>query len=69
MKKLSNTIKATRNIQIKELAKIIVGETNSLINQHMSSIHEVFGKGKEKGIEFWHRLFAKLTLKKLLQRN
>ena len=51
--KLLNTIEVSKEtFKSKELAKIIVGETNSLINQHMSSISEVFWIGKEKGIEF-----------------
>ena len=34
----------------KEIAKIMVGESNSLIKQHMSQIEFCFGKGKRKKI-------------------
>ena len=70
VKKLLNTIKATKEtFKSKELAKIIVGETNSLINQHMSSILEVFGIGKEKGIEFWHAVIRQTYVKEIITKE
>ena len=30
----------------KEIAKIMIGESNSLIKQHMSQIEDIFGRGK-----------------------
>ena len=68
--KLLNTIAATKEtFKSKELAKIIVGETNSLINQHMSSISEVFGIGKEKGIEFWHAVIRQTYVKEIVTKE
>ncbi len=70
VKKLLNTIKATKEtFKSKELAKIIVGETNSLINQHMSSILEVFGTGKEKKIEFWHAVIRQTYVKEIITKE
>ena len=53
----------------KELAKIMVGESNSLINQHMSTIVDVFESGKEKGIEFWHAIIRQTYVKKIITKE
>ena len=47
----------------KEMAKIMIGESNSLIKQHMSQIEDVFGKGQEKSIEFWHSVIRQIYVK------
>ena len=43
----------------------MVGESNSLINQHMGNISEVFGSGKEKG----SRILASCYSSNLCKRN
>ena len=53
----------------KEIAKVMVGETNSLINQHMNNIEEVFGKGKGKPIPFWHAVIRQAYVKKLITKE
>ncbi|MAO72307.1 MAG: DNA helicase RecQ [Flavobacteriales bacterium] len=53
----------------KELAKIMVGETNSLINQHLGNITEVFGSGKEKGVEFWHAVIRQTYVKEIITKE
>ena len=53
----------------KELAKIMVGEVNSLINQHMGDITEVFGSGKEKRVEFWHIVIRQTYVKEIITKE
>ena len=53
----------------KELAKIMVGEANSLINQHLGDITEVFGSGKEKGVEFWHAVIRQTYVKEIITKE
>ena len=53
----------------KEIAKIMVGETNSLIKQHMSQIESVFGIGKEKSVRFWHSIIRQIYVKQLISKE
>ncbi len=53
----------------KEMAKIMVGESNALIKQHMSQIENVFGKGHEKPIGFWHSVIRQVYVKQLLTKE
>ena len=68
--KLLNVIEVSKEtFKAKELAKIMIGETNSLINQHMGNIAEVFGSGKEKGIEFWHAVIRQTYVKEIITKE
>ena len=40
----------------KEIAKIMVGESNSLINQYKDIVSKISGIGKEKSVQFWHSI-------------
>jgi ATP-dependent DNA helicase RecQ len=51
------------------MAKIMVGESNSLIKQHMSQIEDIFGKGDEKPIGFWHSIIRQIYVKQLLTKE
>ena len=53
----------------KEMASIMVGESNSLIKQHMNQIEEVFGSGKNKSIGFWHSIIRQVYVKQLLTKE
>ena len=53
----------------KEMAKIMVGESNSLIKQHMSQIENIFGRGHEKPIGFWHSVIRQIYVKQLLTKE
>ena len=53
----------------KEVAKIMVGESNSLIKQHMSQIEFCFGKGKEKNINFWHSVIRQSYVQQLITKE
>ena len=68
--KLIKCIKISgETFKAKELAKIMIGEKNSLINQHLKEIDEVFGSGKEKKIEFWHSIIRQCYVKKLITKE
>ena len=47
----------------KEIAKIMIGESNSLIKQNMSQIETIFGSGKEKPLVFGTQLLDNHILK------
>ena len=53
----------------KEMAKIMVGESNSLIKQNMSQIENTFGKGKDKSISFWHSIIRQIYVKQLITKE
>ena len=53
----------------KELAKIMSGEVNSLINQHLSALSKVFGSGKDKSIEFWHAIIRQTYVKRIITKE
>lgn len=53
----------------KEMARIMVGESNSLIKQHMSQIEDVFGSGKDKPLGFWHSIIRQVYVKQLLTKE
>ena len=70
VKQLLKTIKQTNEtFKSKEIAKILMGETNSLINHHMSEISEVFGIGKEKSLEFWHAVIRQTYVKEIITKE
>ena len=51
------------------MARIMVGDSNSLIKQHMSQIEDVFGSGKEKPLGFWHSIIRQVYVKQLLTKE
>ena len=53
----------------KEIAKIMIGESNSLIKQNMSQIETIFGSGKKKPLAFWHSIIRQSYIKKLLTKE
>ena len=68
--KLLKAIEVSKEtFKAKELAKIMIGEANSLINQHMGIITEVFGSGKDKSIEFWHAVIRQTYVKKIITKE
>ena len=66
---LSAIIECKERFKPKELAKIMIGESNSLIKQHMGQIEHVFGKGKEKSIQFWHSIIRQVYVKQLITKE
>ena len=70
VRKLLKAIEVSKEtFKSKELAKIMSGEVNSLINQHLSSISEVFGSGKDKSIEFWHAIIRQTYVKGVITKE
>jgi ATP-dependent DNA helicase RecQ len=66
---LEGVLACRERFKPKEIAKIMVGDSNSLINQHMSQIENVFGSGKEKSIGFWHAIIRQIYVKQLLTKE
>ena len=69
LKILNLILSSNETFKSKELAKIMVGEKNSLINQHISSISNLLGCGKEKGIAFWHAIIRQIYVKELITKE
>ncbi|MBE50805.1 MAG: DNA helicase RecQ [Flavobacteriales bacterium] len=68
--KLLNAIRiSNETFKSKEIAKIMIGETNSLINQQLAEIQDVFGSGKDKKIEFWHSIIRQIYVKGLITKE
>jgi ATP-dependent DNA helicase RecQ len=66
---LNTIVECKQRFKPKEVAKIMIGESNSLIKQHMSQINHVFGIGKEKSIQFWHSIIRQVYVKQLLTKE
>ena len=56
-------------LKAKEIVKILVGETNSLIKQHKSESLEVFGSGSEKSKGFWHAVIRQCLVRGYLDKE
>jgi len=68
-KLLEVIVECKQRFKPKEIAKIMIGESNSLIKQHMSQISNVFGSGKEKSIQFWHSIIRQVYVKQLITKE
>jgi len=66
---LQTILECKERFKPKEIAKILIGESNSLINQHMGQISHVFGQGKEKSIQFWHSIIRQVYVKQLITKE
>ena len=66
---LNVIIECKQRFKPKEIAKILVGESNSLIKQHMSQIDQIFGIGKNKSIHFWHSIIRQIYVKQLITKE
>ena len=66
---LNVIIECKQRFKPKEIAKIMIGESNSLIKQHMSQIDHVFGLGREKDIQFWHSIIRQVYVKQLITKE
>ncbi len=60
---------SNQTFKAKELARIMVGDANSLINQHMSLITDVFGSGKGKSVEFWHAVIRQTYIEEIITKE
>jgi len=66
---LKGIIACNEKFKAKEMAKVMVGDSNSLIKQHMSIIENVFGSGSEKNIHFWHSIIRQGYVKQLITKE
>ena len=70
VKQLLNVIiECKQRFKPKEIAKIMTGESNSLIKQHMSQIDHVFGLGRKKDVRFWHSIIRQVYVKQLITKE
>tara|TARA_B100000768_G_scaffold174384_1_gene184623 strand:- start:2209 stop:4392 length:2184 start_codon:yes stop_codon:yes gene_type:complete len=70
IQQLLKTVKAAKErFKPKEIAKILVGESNSLIKQNMSQIEHIFGSGAEKSLAFWHSMIRQAYVNRLLTKE
>ena len=60
---------ARERFKPKEIAKIMIGESNALIKQNMSQLEDVFGSGKNKSLEFWHSIIRQAYVKQLITKE
>ena len=68
--KLLNAINDSRErFKSKEIAKIMCGESDSIIKQNMSQLQNIFGIGKDKSLNFWHSVIRQAYVKKLLTKE
>ena len=70
IQKLLTAIKGSKErFKPKEISKILVGESNSLIKQNINQLEEVFGSGSEKPSAFWHSIIRQAYVKKLITKE
>ncbi|MDA8963621.1 DNA helicase RecQ [bacterium] len=63
---LECVLAVNERLKAKEIVKVLVGESNSLIKQHKSEGLEEYGKGKHKSKGFWHAVIRQSLVKGLL---
>ncbi|MBF90812.1 MAG: DNA helicase RecQ [Flavobacteriales bacterium] len=70
VQQLLKTVDAIKErLKAKEIVKIIVGESNTLIKQHKAESLEVYGKGTAKSKHFWHSVIRQAMVQKLLTKE
>ena len=60
---------ARERFKPKEMAKIMMGESNSLIKQNMNQLQHVFGSGNSKSLMFWHSIIRQAYVKTLITKE
>lgn len=67
---LIKTVAAIKErLKAKEIVKILVGESNTLIKQHKAEELSVYGQGTEKSKHFWHSVIRQALVKGLLSKE
>ena len=67
---LLNIIKNTnQKLKTKEIVKIVVGETNSIINSYDLQKTSYFGEGSNKSISFWNSLVCQASISGFIKKN
>lgn len=66
---LKGILGARERFKPKEIAKIMMGESNALIKQNINQLQDIFGSGNAKSLMFWHSLIRQAYVKKLLTKE
>ena len=67
---LLNIIKNTnQKLKTKEIVKIVVGETNSIINSYDLQKTSYFGEGSNKSKSFWNSLVCQASISGFIKKN
>ena len=67
---LLNIIKNTnQKLKTKEIVKIVVGETNSIINSYDLQKTSYFGEGSNKSKSFWNSLVSQASISGFIKKN
>ena len=67
---LLNIIKNTnQKLKTKEIVKIVVGETNSIINSYDLQKISYFGEGSNKSKSFWNSLVSQASISGFIKKN
>ena len=70
VQQLLKTVDAIKErLKAKEIVKIIVGESNTLIKQHKAESLEVYGQGTAKSKHFWHSVIRQAMVQKLITKE
>ena len=60
---------ANERFKPREIAKILMGESNALIKQNMHQLDNVFASGKDKSLNFWHSVIRQAYIKRLITKE
>lgn len=70
VKKLLQVIVDTNQLyKSKDIARVMVGKSNALINSHKTDVQPFFGIGKDKDENYWMALIRQVLIAKLLDKN
>ena len=61
--------KTNQNLKTKELVKLIVGESNSIINTHGLQDSTLFGKGSNYDKSYWNSLISQASILGYIKKN
>ncbi len=67
---LLQTVKETKQIyKAKEVVKTLIGKANALILSHKTDEHPLFGKGIDKGSQYWTALVRQVLVAGMLKKD
>lgn len=67
---LLKTVKETKQIyKAKEVVKTLIGKANALILSHKTDEHPLFGKGKDKGSQYWTALVRQVLVAGMMRKD
>ena len=67
---LLKTVKETNQIyKAKEVVNTLIGKANALILSHKTDEHPLFGKGKDKGSQYWTALIRQVLVAGMLKKD